>query len=264
VPCCAGSPGITRDGDTGGRTRCWPAKAIITTARRSPGCSAKKACGSRPSAANASGWETPPPRRPGCAPSASTRCGRWTTSSTSPPAGAPSSSSTWWMSSPANPSPIWPPTASAPTPLSPSSTRSPPAAASPSSCAAITGPNSPPARCATGAGSPAQAPATPAQARPGKTPGWSPTGPASATSCLRSNSSTPARSPGPCRRLARAVQQLPSALCPWNADPGRVRPNLPGQPTPTHITGGPAIGVQSEPQMIEPLMACAIARGSLF
>ncbi len=51
-------------GGIGGRTRCWSARAITTTARRSPGCGARKGCGSRPDGASASGWAPEQPSGP--------------------------------------------------------------------------------------------------------------------------------------------------------------------------------------------------------
>ncbi|GAA3227948.1 hypothetical protein GCM10020256_39710 [Streptomyces thermocoprophilus] len=54
-------------------------------------------------------------------------------------------------------------------------------------------------------------------------------------------------SPGPCRRLARGIQQLPSPFRPGHAHPSRVRPAM-EEPTPTAalITGGPPNGVRSD------------------
>ncbi len=90
---CAGgyatSPRRIPGGDTAGRTRSCTATATHTTVRRCSGCGETKGCGCLSGAANVAGSDSPPRRRTGCVLSGPTRCGRWTTSSTSPQVAEP-------------------------------------------------------------------------------------------------------------------------------------------------------------------------------
>ena len=77
----------------------------------------------------------------------------------------------------------------------------------------------------------------------------------------------PARSPSPCRRLARRVQHLPSPQRAWHAHPNRVRyPVADRTPTNTLITGGPQPGsgqsAKCSPTMARPTSHVRGRRGA--
>lgn len=80
---------------TGARTSRRAAPAIASTARRSSGCGARKAYACRRSDASANGWAPRRCRPTGAPPSGPTRCGPPTSSSTPPPTGGWSRSSTF-------------------------------------------------------------------------------------------------------------------------------------------------------------------------